>query len=527
MKKVLVIGSGISGLTCAIKCAELGMQVNLVSSRPAEQAQSVMAAGGINAALRKDDSIARHIEDTLNAGCHIEDEDEVKGLCESAPEIIKWLESIGTIFSRDDSGKLMQRPFGAQSIPRTNYCGTCTGKQIVSALVAKCREYEAKGLIKRTTGLYFNRALIKDGLCFGAVFYDEYRQVMQPIPADMTVVATGGLNGLFGNAVTGSVLNDSFATAKLFTQGVKLRNLEFIQYHPTAIDVQGKKVLISEAARGEGGRLYYEANGERIYFLEKAFGPDGNLAPRDVVSHYIHSAPSQVYLDMTRIRKKIVHERLQEVYDICKDRLNIDITEKSVPVNPAVHFFMGGIDVDNRHRTNILHLYAIGEAASKYHGANRLGGNSLLAALYSAGLAAKDIGTMPDVDYMMPDFSDELALANEELQKITLPGNVIHENRTYATLSIIMSECMGIERNKLQLEHGLMKVKTLLSYPSYKQKALMALAKACIMSAYEREESRGAHFRSDFPKANEYYQSYSMAEYKDGNIEIKYPKGHF
>ena len=218
---------------------------------------------------------------------------------------------------------------------------------------------------------------------------------MEMIRADSVVMATGGQNALFGKT-TGSSLCDGYAEGKLFMQGAELKNLEFIQYHPTTMETAQKKMLISEAVRGEGGRLFYEADGNRVYFMEKRFGEKGNLMPRDVVSRCMDETGRDVFLDISFLGKEEILRKLSEVYDVCLKYRGIDISKQCIPVSPSVHFFMGGIAVKNNHETNIKNLYAIGECASIYHGANRLGGNSLLAAVYSGITAAKDIYVSTD-----------------------------------------------------------------------------------------------------------------------------------
>ena len=285
MNRVLIIGSGISGLTCAIEAAKTGSKVILVSPFPSERSQSVLAAGGINAVMTADDgdSIEQHIQDTLKGGNYIAGEKAVRGLCEAAPDIVKWLESLGTVFSRDKDGSISRRAFGGQSFPRTHYAGTSTGKQIVTALVMEARRLEGLGLIERRYWTDFYSALIKDGVCYGAMLYSEAARTIEAVTADAVVMATGGQNALFGKT-TGSTQCDGYAAGKLLTQGAELKNLEFVQYHPTTVVTDQKKILVSEAARGEGGRLFYEEAGKRVYFMEDLYGEKGNLMPRDIVS---------------------------------------------------------------------------------------------------------------------------------------------------------------------------------------------------------------------------------------------------
>ena len=254
MKHVLIVGSGLSGLACAIELAEKGIRSTLVSPYPSERAQSVMAAGGINAALGKDDSAEQHAEDTLKSGGNIAGKTAVSNLCSEAAEIVRWLERLGVVFSRDDNNDVALRAFGGQSRKRTAYAGASTGKQIMSALIREARKYESSEVIIRLLGRQFHSALIRNGKCYGALLYNEKTLEIETVYADAVVVATGGQNLLFGKT-TGSTQCDGYAVAKLYEQGARLKNLEFIQYHPTTIETPQKRMLISEAARGEGGRL--------------------------------------------------------------------------------------------------------------------------------------------------------------------------------------------------------------------------------------------------------------------------------
>lgn len=536
-RKVLVVGSGIAGLSAAICAAERGSHVVLVSPYASERAQSVMAAGGINAALDtmgENDSIALHVRETLAGGCFLENPATIEALCSEAPDIVRWLESIGVVFSRQSNGEIAQRDFGGQSKRRTAYAGASTGKQIVTALVQKCRELEIAGTVERRLGLTFHSALIEDGVCYGAVFADVADNGITSIEADATVFAVGGMSGLFGKA-TGSRLCDGYAAGQLLGQGVEMRNLEFIQFHPTAIEASYKHMLVTEAARGEGGRLYYLSEGRRVYFMEDLYGERGNLMPRDVVAKCIATCPSQVYLDISFLGAELIHERLQEVYDLCLDYLKLDVTEESIPVGPTVHFFMGGIRVDDDHRTNVENLYAIGECASKYHGANRLGGNSLLAAVYSGRVAARAISeAAPSVaSGRRPSFDAQISQARVELATLE-PGSLLAMSEVLQPLSRILHDSVGILRDREHLEQGREALGGLdgaaAALPGanepwcgdYRAPSLLLIARAILLSALHREESRGAHQRVDFPETNEALRLCSVARCENGSITVSY-----
>ena len=547
MRKVLIIGSGIAGMACALRCAGQGLHVTLAAPFPSERSQSVMAAGGINAVLpvpEAGDSIESHIEDTLKGGCGLGGRRAVTGLCQHAGEILEYLKSIGTVFSVDEEGHPRPRAFGGQSHKRTYYCGASTGKQIVSALVMEVRRFEGLGMIERRFWCCFHSALIRDGVCYGALIFDEARGGLEAVYADAVVIATGGQNALFGKT-TGSTQCDGYTAGKLFVQGADLKNLEFIQYHPTTMETAQKRMLISEAARGEGGRLYYSSGGQNIYFLEEKYGPGGNLMTRDLIAREMDALSEKVWLDISFLDKDVIDRRLPEVRDLCAKYGGIDVTRQPIPVGPSVHFFMGGLAVHLNHETNIHNLFAVGECASMYHGANRLGGNSLLAAIYSGNAAAdaiaerKDEGLAGSRDRapVQPDFDRELEHEKELLAaaretKSPFPVMYIRD-----MLAETMQKKLGIVRREENLLKGLREIDyyldiagklrydpSVMPYFNYSLEGILTLARATMASALSRRESRGAHNRSDYPQADDRYQSATIISYDGGNYKVRLDK---
>lgn len=534
MRNVLIIGSGIAGMTCAVRCAQHGMHATLVSPYPSERAQSVMAAGGINAVTARceeGDSIASHIDDTLKGGSWIAGERAVTGLCAHAAEIIQYLEDIGTVFSVDGEGRPQRRAFGGQSHKRTYYCGSSTGKQIVSALVMEARRYEAAGMIVRRLRTHFHSALIQDGVCHGALLYDEKSERLEPVFADAVVMAVGGQNALFGKT-TGSTLCDGYAAGRLFLQGVLLKNLEFIQYHPTTLETEQKRMLISEAVRGEGGRLFYQEGDRRVYFMEDKYGPRGNLMTRDVVSREVYDVGRDVFLDISFLDKHLIDTRLEEVRDLCQKYRGIDISTTPIPVAPSVHFFMGGLAVHLNHQTNIERLYAVGECASMYHGANRLGGNSLLAALYSGRVAADDIFGREEAPGH-PNFEHTVVRERGRLASILGHDSPFPVMYIRDMLAETMRNHLGIVRTEKGIEEGIEDVDYYLSiarrinydgsvsaYANYSLGGILTVARAALVCALARRESRGAHYRSDVPQSSDDYAHATLVAYDDGAFRV-------
>ena len=290
MDGVIIIGAGLSGLSAALTLAEHGKRCILVSVQPSERAQSVLAEGGINAAantMGEGDSTALHYEDTMKGGVYLADPNAVEGLTDNAPLILKKLTELGVPFNIS-GGRPVLRNFGGQKKKRTAYAKSSTGKMIMSALTDAVRRYEAKGLVTRYPHHIFMGLIMSRKKCTGAVFRDSYsgKQLMFH---GRVIVCCGGMNGFFPEKTTGTTANTGDVQAQLFALGTEFANLEMIQYHPTTIGISGKRCLVTEAARGEGGRLYIMRGGERWYFMEEKYPELKNLMPRDVVAREMFS----------------------------------------------------------------------------------------------------------------------------------------------------------------------------------------------------------------------------------------------
>ncbi len=515
MKVINIIGAGLAGLSAALTLAEKGIHSRLISVLPSERAQSVLAEGGINAALDtmgEDDTRELHFEETMRGGVMLADPAAVKALTDGAPGIVERLAALGVPFNRNPDGSLMLRSFGGQKKKRTAFAQSSTGKMIMTSLIDAVRRYEADGLVERLSHHTMIRLLIKDGVCAGVRVRDDYGGRLYDY-AGTVIIACGGLNGFFPGITTGTDANSGMAASVLFAQGVKFANLEMIQYHPTTIGIPGKRCLVSEAARGEGGRLFSLKDGVRSYFMEERYPTLGNLMPRDVVSREMYSelrGGAETFLDMTGISDGTWENKLSDLREEIIHYLSLDPAKEPIPVEPGIHYFMGGIYVNTRHETCLPGLYAAGECACIYHGANRLGGNSLLGAVFGGMTAAQSVSGYRD----RPRLTDGAFNGADELD--CAPSEAFS-----ASLGYMLREGLGIVRNDSGIRAALENVQ-MLGYGNAAERAKKALAEAMLYSALGRMESRGAHYREDFPETFEGFRSVTAAEYRDDAVRITF-----
>lgn len=540
---VNIIGAGMAGLSAAITLAQRGIKSRLISLTPSEQAQSVLAEGGINGAvdvMGEEDTPAQHVEDTLKAGVYIADRAAVKGLCEKAPAIIMWLRSLGVPFNMEN-GHMIQRNFGGQKKKRTAYAKSLTGKIIMSALIDEARKFEEAGLITRYCSHSFSSLIFKEEepgkRCAGVRIVDLTDYSALEFEGNV-IMACGGLNGFFPEMTTGTVPNNGDAAATLFGYGVRFSSLEMIQYHPTTMGIPGKRALVTEAARGEGGRLciYRDAEGmseeslkhaEKVpdskrylwYFMEERHPELGNLSPRDVVAREMFFVTrefgEQVYLDMRHLPKKTWKNKLPDLREEIIHYHNIDPKDELVPVEPGIHYFMGGIDVNSHHRTNIEGLYAAGECCSQYHGANRLGGNSMLGAIYGGNVAANYIADRNVVLLNTP----EIESSDEQISV----DDIFQSDALKIEIRDILLSALGIVRNEADILKAEQAIEDIMQTrdlkPIEKKRAL--LAKAMLLSAAFRKESRGAHYREDYPEKDDNFLGMVTAILEQDEIKIE------
>jgi len=421
-QRIIVVGGGLAGLMTAIRAAELGVPVDLFSIVPVKRSHSVCAQGGINGAVNtkgEGDSPEIHFNDTIYGGDFLANQAPVKSMCHAAPGIINLLDRMGVMFNRTSEGLLDFRRFGGTKFHRTAYAGATTGQQLLYALDEQVRRHEVAGLVRKYEAWEF-LGLVRDadGNCRGIVALDWYGMRIEAFPAMAVMLATGGPGIVFGRS-TNSVINTGTAAAVAYQEGARYANGEFIQVHPTAIPGTDKLRLMSESARGEGGRVWVPRTqgdaraprsipeGERWYFLEEKYPSLGNLVPRDIATREIFQVclmgygvegKRQVYLDLTHIPRKELDVKLGGILEIYEKFVGDDPRETPMKVFPGMHYSMGGLWVDyardeatgmldensaRNQSTNVPGLFASGEVDYQYHGANRLGANSLVSCIYA------------------------------------------------------------------------------------------------------------------------------------------------
>ncbi|MBR1811068.1 MAG: FAD-binding protein [Clostridia bacterium] len=517
MTDLIIIGAGLAGLSAAITAAKQGRVCRLISLQPSERAQSVMAEGGINGALNtmgEDDSPAEHFADTMRGGVFLADPNAVKNLTDHAPDVLRMLWGLGVPFNmRGDTPVL--RNFGGQKKKRTAYAKSSTGKILMNALIDEARKYETRGLIRRYAHHEFVALLLSaDGAqCLGAKIYDRYTATTAKLYGAV-ILCSGGMNSLFPGLTTGSAANTGDVTATVFAQGVRLANLEFIQYHPTTVAIPGKRCLLSEAARGEGGRLFTLRNGEKWFFMEEKYPELGNLMPRDVVSREMvlcanaAGCDGKVYLDMTALDETVWQQKLSDLREECMRLLAKDPKTAPIEVSPGIHYFMGGIDVDENHRTSVKNLFAAGECACQYHGANRLGGNSMLGAIFGGQVAAAS-ACAAQLQENIPEQERETRYTSRFCR--------MADRR----ITEILDPALGIFRTAEQMQAALAQLNALGDDFSEADRWHLLLAKAFLLCALNRKESRGAHTRRDYPDRDDVsYQKTTVARFDGENIQI-------
>jgi succinate dehydrogenase / fumarate reductase, flavoprotein subunit len=521
---VLIIGTGAAGLRAAIELAERGVQVLCVGKRRRDDAHTVLAAGGINAALGTmdpEDSWEQHAADTLRESYWLADPVRVELLCREAPAAIDDLLRWGVRFAREEDVRLTQRYFGAHRWRRTCFAGDYTGREIQRALLGRAVEL---GVAMRDD-LYVTRLLVHEGRVFGAYGFDAEDGSRRVIFADAVVLAAGGHTRIWRRSSSRRDENTGDAMRLAAEAGCRLRDMEFVQFHPTGMvfPEENAGTLVTEAVRGEGGILR-NAGGER--FMERYDPERLELSARDRVAlaNYTEIREGRgtehgaVLLDVSHLDRDVILRRLPRMYRQFVDLAMLDITTTPMEVAPTAHYSMGGVRVDpETHATDVEGLYAVGECAAGVHGANRLGGNSLAECLVFGRIVGAEAGRWSDaLDVQVRDRAVIVAAREEVDEMVACRGDELVRPLQRA-LRDLMSDCCGVVRSEEGLRRGLARLDEIreraraievrpdlagyadLAHAFDLQGSLLA-ARATLESALERRETRGSHNRSDFPE---------------------------
>lgn len=587
-KNVIVVGGGLAGLAAAMKLAEKGCHVQLVSVTKVKRSHSVCAQGGINAAMNlkgEDDSPYIHAYDTIKGGDFLGDQPPILEMCLAAPKIIRMMERFGCPFNRTMEGTMDFRRFGGTLYHRTAYCGASTGQQLLYALDEQVRRHESLGKVEKFENHEFLRLVLDDeGKARGIVVLNLLNSNLEILRADAVVFGTGG-PGLIFKQSTNSTFCTGAANGRLYMQGMHYANGEFIQIHPTGIPGTDKLRLISESTRGEGGRVwvYGDASksietptgetipcgktGEPWYFLEELYPAFGNLVPRDIGAREVLricelglgvDGKDQVYLDVSHLSSE-KHHKLKAVLDIYRKFTGEDPEKVPMKIFPAVHYSMGGAWVDwpaaddpdrwdrFRQMTNIPGCFNVGESEFQYHGANRLGANSLVSCIFGGLVAGceipryletldKSYGNMPQGMYQ-----EALSIEEETIRDLLSRDGKENVHALHDELALEMVRNVTVKRNNTDLQKALDKIKEIreryqnislddkgklvnqtLAF-GHQFRSMLELSLVITKGALLRNEFRGAHFKPEFPERDdENWLKTTIASYNPDEPEISY-----
>ncbi|MCI0492843.1 MAG: succinate dehydrogenase flavoprotein subunit [Planctomycetes bacterium] len=548
-----------------MKLAELGVSVDLMSLTPVKRSHSVCAQGGINSVnditRQQGDSEWLHLDDTVYGGDFLQHQPPVKEMVFWGPRIIDLMDRLGVPFNRTPEGYRDQRRFGGTLYKRTAFAGATTGQQLLYALDEQVRRWEVEGMVVKYEGWNFLGPIIDDtGRCRGATAQNLVTMEIRAFPADAVVLASGGCGLIYGRSTMSMACSGS-AVSRAVQAGVKYANAEFIQVHPTAIPGADKLRLMSESARGEGGRVWVPRKpqderspksipeSERYYFLEDRYPKYGNLVPRDIATREIFNVcvneglsvePEQpcVYLDLTHIARAELDRKLGGILHIYEKFQGVDPRDEPMKIFPAVHYSMGGLWCDyersnngglvagsiRNHQTNVPGLYAIGECDYQYHGANRLGANSLLSCIFSGLFVGPGIYNL--LGSLMESAGDEKfdklmrkagdAKRNEHNTLLAHTGGNENPYLIHQGLGIVMTKAATVVRHNDSLREAYEQVSELedrarrcalsdtgqwTNQNVVYTKALrdmFPIAKAILKGALARDECRGAHYKPSF-----------------------------
>lgn len=567
-QRVIVVGGGLAGLSAVMKLAEEGIAVDLISMVPVKRSHSVCAQGGINCCNKftraQGDTEWNHFDDTVYGGEFLNNQPPVKEMCDWAPRIVDLSDRLGVPFNRSPEGNLAVRRFGGTLFKRTVYAGASTGQQLLYSLDEQVRRWETEGLVTKYEFWEFLGPIIDDqGVCRGCVAQDMFSMEIRAFPGDALVLATGGCGLIYGKS-TMSMVCTGGANARAYKAGVVYANAEFVQVHPTAIPGADKLRLISEAARGEAGRVWVPRKqgdsrhpnaipeSERLYFLEEKYPKYKNLVPRDIATREIFAMCKAgysvdpgtycVYLDLTEratgVKREVLQQKLGNILDIYHKFVGTDPLDEPMKIFPAVHYSMGGLwcdfekdestgglrlDSPRNGHTNVPGIYAIGEADYQYHGANRLGANSLLSCIFAGLTSALSIKTwlanLPrgSADKSPPSlFDGAVAQHRAATDALVKRGGTENPYQIHRELGKLMTENVTVVRVNADLKKTLDAIDALSE--RYQHAALsdqsnwtnqnlsftralgdmLLLARLITHCALLRDECRGAHYKPEF-----------------------------
>ncbi|NDI36810.1 succinate dehydrogenase flavoprotein subunit [Chengkuizengella sediminis] len=558
--KIIVVGGGLAGLMATIKAAEAGVHVDLLSFVPVKRSHSVCAQGGINGAVNtkgEGDSPWEHFDDSIYGGDFLANQPPVKAMCDAAPGIIHLMDRMGVMFNRTPEGLLDFRRFGGTKHHRTAFAGATTGQQLLYALDEQVRRYETAGLVTKYEHWEFISAVIDDsGVCRGVSAQNLRSMEITTFVADAVILATGGPGIIFGKS-TNSVINTGTAASAVYQQGVNYANGEFIQIHPTAIPGDDKLRLMSESARGEGGRVWTYKDGKPWYFLEEKYPAYGNLVPRDIATREIFdvcvnqklgvNGENMVYLDLSHKDPKELDVKLGGIIEIYEKFMGDDPRKIPMKIFPAVHYSMGGLWVDYNQMTNIPGLFAAGEVDYQYHGGNRLGANSLLSSIFGGMVAGpKAIEYIKGLDNFAEDVSSKVFEAENKKQTqkyedILKMDGTENAYKLHKELGEWMTNNVTVVRYNKKLQETDDKIVELMERykninindtagwsnqgASFTRQLwnMFELARVITIGALKRDESRGAHYKPDFPERNdEKFMKTTKASFTPNGPSIDY-----
>ncbi|TAJ98435.1 MAG: FAD-binding protein [Candidatus Manganitrophaceae bacterium] len=535
---VLIVGAGLAGMRAAIAVPP-HLNVGVISKVHPVRSHSVAAEGGINAAIRPEDSWESHMYDTVKGSDWLGDQDAIEILCREAPGDIMELERMGALFSRDPQGRIDQRNFGGLGFPRTCYVADRTGHALVHLL------YEQ--LVKRAAKVYeewyVTSLIVEEGVCRGVVVLNIFSGELTEIRAKSVILATGG-NGRVYLISTNGLINTGDGMALAYRAGAPLQDMEFVQFHPTTLKETG--ILITEGARGEGG-LLFNARGER--FMEKYAPKMMELASRDVVSRAEYQEIQEgrgvdgcVLLDLRHLGKAKIMEKLPQIWELSITYAGVDPVEAPIPITPGVHYSMGGVLTNTDTATPIPGLYAAGECACvSVHGANRLGGNALMETIVYGRRAGTRAAEYAERTPLPPSSGQTLQSERERIGTLLSRKEGERAGLLREEIGKVMADHFGILRTRDRMEEGKQKLAAIrprLRNLSLQDKgktfnlelidalqifSIMDLAETIAAGAAVREESRGAHARPDFPKRDDvHWLKHTLAYKTDAGPRLDY-----